>query len=52
MAKGLRSKVKKRLRSTRREHYMQHDGKIQMQTIANRLHNPYYDLKTDCKQPL
>ena len=49
MAKGLRSKVKKRLRGARRQHYMEHEGKVKMQTIAARLHNPYYDLKTDCK---
>ena len=49
MAKGLRSKVKRRLRSARRHHYMENEGKQIQQKIASRLHNPYYDLKTDCK---
>jgi hypothetical protein len=48
MAKGLRSKVKKRLRAARREHFEAHEGKIKMQTIAGRLHNPYFDMKRDC----
>lgn len=51
MAKSLRSKAKRRLRTVRREHHWDTRGKLEMQQIAARLHNPFYDLKSDCKQP-
>eukprot|EP00347_Sterkiella_histriomuscorum_P023071 403336062 len=47
MAKGLRSKVKRRLRTARREHFHETQGKFDQQKIASRLHNPYYDLRSD-----
>jgi hypothetical protein len=48
MAKSLRSKAKRRLRTVRREHQWETRGKHDMQAIASRLHNPFYDLRTDC----
>ena len=47
MAKSLRSKAKRRLRTVRREHHWETRGKFEMQAIASRLHNPQYDLKSD-----
>lgn len=49
MAKGLRAKTKRRLRTARREHFQEIQGKHDMQRIVNRLHDPYYDIKSDCK---
>jgi len=49
MAKGLRNKVKKRLRSAKREHHYETKGKYDLQVIASKIHNPHYDLKKDCK---
>ena len=51
MAKGLRNKVKRRLRTARREHFMEIQGKADRQKIANNLNNPYYDLAQDRKLP-
>lgn len=50
MAKGLRSKVKRRLRTARREHFQEIQGKQDQQKIASRLHNPHYDLRSDCNK--
>ena len=47
MAKSLRSKAKRRLRTVRREHHWETRGKFEMQAIASRLHNPQYDLRND-----
>lgn len=47
MAKSLRSKAKRRLRTVRREHHQETRGKQDMLRIAARLHNPFYDLKTE-----
>ena len=47
MAKSLRSKAKRRLRTVRREHHFETRGKFELQAIASRLHNPHYDLRSD-----
>lgn len=47
MAKGLRSKAKRRLRTIRKEHHWETRGKQDLQKIAAKLHDPYYDLKAD-----
>jgi len=47
MAKSLRSKAKRRLRTVRREHHWDTRGKFELQAIAARLHNPQYDLRSD-----
>ena len=47
MAKSLRSKAKRRLRTVRREHHWETRGKFELQSIASRLHNPQYDLRSD-----
>jgi hypothetical protein len=52
MAKGLRSKVKRRLRTARREHFMELQGKKDLQKVSQNLQNPCYDLKKDCKKSL
>ena len=44
MAKSLRSKAKRRLRTVRREHHWETRGKHDLAKIAARLHNPYYDM--------
>ena len=49
MAKSLRSKAKRRLRTVRREHHWETRGKHELQNIASRLHNPFYDIRVDCK---
>ena len=48
MAKGLRSKAKRRLRTIRRDHQWEIRGKQDLQKVASKLHDPYYDMKTDC----
>jgi hypothetical protein len=45
MAKSLRSKAKRRLRTVRREHHWDTRGKDDLLKIASRLHNPFYDLR-------
>ena len=52
MAKSLRSKYKKRLRTARRHHYDGIQGKESLTKIASRLNNPNYDMKTDCIKKL
>ncbi len=47
MAKGMRSKVKKRLRSAKRDHYDLTRGGAELQTIASKLHNPLYNFQKD-----
>ena len=42
MAKGLRSKVKKRMRTAKRQHYYEVEGKYRLQEILDRLHDPAY----------
>ena len=51
MAKGLRSKTKKRLRSARRQHLYSVKGKQELETVANKLHDPSYDLRADYELP-
>ena len=51
MAKGLRSKYKKRLRTVRRQHHWEIEGKQKLQEISNKLHDPNYDLKEDYALP-
>jgi hypothetical protein len=47
MAKSLRSKAKRRLRTVRREHHEETRGKQDMLRIAQRLHNPFYDIRAE-----
>ncbi|CDW87144.1 UNKNOWN [Stylonychia lemnae] len=47
MAKGLRAKTRRRLRTARREHFQEIQGKSDQQKIVQRLNNPYYDLRSD-----
>ena len=42
MAKGLRSKYKKRMRSAKAAHLYETQGKAKMQRIAARLNDPSY----------
>ncbi len=51
MAKSLRSKAKRRLRTVRREHYWETRGKHDLAKIAARLHNPYYDMSDFAVKP-
>ena len=45
MAKGLRSKVKKRMRTAKRQHYYEVEGKYRLQELSDRLHDPTYKPK-------
>ncbi len=47
MAKSLRSKAKRRLRTVRREHHWETRGKHELQALAAKLHNPLYDFRSD-----
>ena len=47
MAKSMRSKIKKRIRAVRRNHYWEVEGKAKLQDLSNKLHDPTYDFKTD-----
>jgi hypothetical protein len=49
MAKGLRSKVKRRLRTARRAHFDEIQGKRDLALLSTKLNDPHYDLKLDCK---
>jgi len=49
MAKGLRSKVKRRLRSARRDHYYKTQGQFHLKQVSEKLNNPHYDIKQECK---
>lgn len=49
MAKGLRSKSRRRLRTARRLHYEETRGKFEKEKLAQKLLNPFYDFKADCK---
>jgi len=51
MAKGLRSKIKKRMRTVRREHYWEIEGKQKLQDVSAKLHDPTYDFKEDGTLP-
>jgi hypothetical protein len=51
MAKGLRSKYKRRIRSVRRDHYYEIEGQHKLQEISNKLHDPTYDFKDDGALP-
>lgn len=51
MAKGLRSKYKRRLRTIRRQHYWDVEGKYKLQEQSNKLHDPLYDLREDVELP-
>lgn len=47
MAKGLRSKYARRVRSVRRAHYYEVEGKHKLEQISRNLHDPTYDLVKD-----
>jgi hypothetical protein len=47
MAKGIRSKVMRRLRTVRRNHYWEIEGKQKLQDISAKLQDPTYDFKQD-----
>ena len=51
MGKGLRSKYKRRIRSVRRQHYWEIEGKEKLQEISNKLHDPTYDFSKDGSLP-
>ena len=52
MGKGLRAKTKKRMRTVRRQHYYEVEGKHQLQELSNKLHDPTYDFKKDGSLPV
>jgi len=47
MAKGLRSKYKRRVRSVRRQHYWEIEGKQKLEEVSRKLHDPTYDIAKD-----
>jgi hypothetical protein len=51
MAKSLRSKYKRRMRSVKRDHYWEIEGKQKLQTLSNKLLDPTYDFKNDGSLP-
>lgn len=51
MAKGARSKVKKRLRSIKAQHLYQIKGKAQLEDLATKLNDPNYNMKRDHALP-
>jgi hypothetical protein len=51
MAKSARSKVKKRLRICRAEHYYETHGKAKMMQMNARLMDPTYDMKREYSMP-
>jgi len=51
MAKGARSKMKKRLRSARGQHFYEIKGKQQLEVLSQKLHDPMYCMKADKALP-
>lgn len=51
MAKGLRAKSRRRLRTVRRAHYTETRGQFDQQKLSNKLLNPFYDFKADYERP-
>ena len=51
MAKGLRSKYKRRIRTLRRQHYYEVEGKQKLQEQSDKLHDPLYDMTADVRLP-
>ena len=51
MAKSLRSKVKRRLRNCRAQHYYQTVGKQKLMEQAGKLHDPNYSMQKDGSAP-
>ena len=47
MAKGIRSKVMRRLRTVRRQHYWEIEGKQKLEDLSAKLQDPTYDFKQD-----
>ena len=47
MAKSIRSKYKRRLRTARRDHYWEVEGQYRLAAVSAKLHDPLYDFKTD-----
>jgi hypothetical protein len=51
MAKSIRSKYKRRIRTVRREHYWEIEGKQKLQETSAKLHDPTYDFAKDGALP-
>ena len=51
MAKGLRSKVRRRIRTVRRQHLWETEGKYNLQELSNKIHDPTYDFAKDGSLP-
>ena len=51
MAKGLRSKYRRRIRTVRREHYWEVEGKAKLENISKKLQDPLYDFRQDVELP-
>jgi len=47
MAKGIRSKVMRRLRTVRRQHYWEIEGKQKLEDLSAKLQDPTYDFRQD-----
>ena len=52
MAKGLRSKYARRVRSVRKQHYWEIEGKQKLEDLSSKLQNPTYDITGDCALPV
>ena len=52
MAKSVRSKVRRRLRNCRAEHYYQTVGQYKLNAMSARLQDPTYDLKKEYSVPV
>ena len=49
MAKGLRSKVKRRLRGVRRAHFLKVQGMKDLQKLNDKLNDKSHNIKDHCK---
>lgn len=47
MGKGLRSKYQRRIRTVRRQHYWEVEGKHKLDTLSRKLQDPLYDFRQD-----
>ena len=52
MAKGLRSKYARRVRSVRRAHYYEVEGRSKLEQLSRNLHDPTYDITKDIVMPV
>ena len=51
MAKSIRSKVKRRMRTARRQHFYEVEGKHRLEAISAKLTDPLYDSRADLEMP-